>query len=92
MAKKEFVVEVYELHAEKHAVMAEDRIDAIERINAGEGDIVDNSLEYIETASDYGISIEEMAFSDEEIERMEKNGAADFNGGYVPGIRSVEEA
>ena len=50
---KEFIVEVYELHAQKYRVKADSPEEAQEAVNRGEGECVDDGLEYIEVAECY---------------------------------------
>ena len=86
-----YEVEQYELHSVTYRVEAESKAEAIQKVLAGDGDMVDNSQEYIETADEkflpldpeiikeleeLGVQIEEMAFD---------------NAQGVPSIRSVEE-
>jgi len=82
-----FIVERYEVHAQKVMVEADSRADAILKVVSGEGTDVDNSLEYIESDETRGISTDEL--TDDEVERLAS--VTDLNGGFIPTIRSVEE-
>ena len=50
-----FEIEQYELHSATYRVEAKDEAHAIARLLDGEADLIDNSLEYIEVADDYGM-------------------------------------
>lgn len=49
----EFIVEMYELHAQKYSITADTKEEAIKNVNDGEGTCLDNSLEYIQPAFCY---------------------------------------
>lgn len=55
----EYEVEQYELHVMKYRVQAENETQAIIRLLDGEAEAVDNGLEYIELAKDFGLPVDE---------------------------------
>jgi hypothetical protein len=86
-----YEVEQYEIHTVTYRVKANSEAEAIQKVLEGDGDMVDDSQEYIETANEkflpldpeiikeleeLGVQIEETAFDDSK---------------GVPSIRSVEE-
>ena len=54
-----FEIEQYELHTAKYRVEAKNEAQAIARLFNGEADLMDNSLEYIEVADDYGMPVDQ---------------------------------
>ena len=87
MILKTFIVERYELHTQKMRIEASCEAEAIKGVMEGEGDIVDNGLEYIETADEYGMSRDENPELADTVEQL----AGVSCEIYIPGIRSVEE-
>lgn len=85
MAK--FVVERYEVHAQKVMVEAFDRVDAVIKVLAGEGIDLSNGLDYIESDENRGMPLS--LFSKSEIDRLAR--AVGIADGRVVTIRSVEE-
>lgn len=84
MAK--YIVELYELHTQKVEVEADDRAMAIVAALSGEGDMLDNELEYIEGADEYGMSRDEDPELADEVEQLSSMSCEH----YIPGIRSIE--
>jgi hypothetical protein len=54
-----FEVEQYELHVIKYRIEAENEAQAVKKVFDGVALPVDNSLEYIEVADDYGLPVDE---------------------------------
>ena len=50
---KTFIVEIYELHATRVVVQAENKQEAAVKALQGEADMLDDSTEYIEVADEY---------------------------------------
>ena len=48
-------IEQYEIHVQGYNVTADSEADAISRLFMGEGDPIDNSLEFVEIADDHGM-------------------------------------
>jgi hypothetical protein len=82
-----YEIEQYELHCSKFRVEAESKADAIARLFTGEGDPVDNSLEYIEVADDYGLPVEEFP----DIAQGLQNRGVLVDEDIIPSIRSIIE-
>jgi len=55
----QFEVEQYELHVQKYRISADNEAEAIEKLFDGDGDVVNDSLEYIEVAEVYGLSADD---------------------------------
>ena len=49
----------YELHTEKYRVKAASKAEAIAKLFDGEGELVGDSLEYVEVAEDFGLPADE---------------------------------
>ena len=54
-----YEIEQYELHLMKFHVEANSAAEAIERLFRGELEALDNSMEFVEIADDYGMPAEE---------------------------------
>ncbi len=54
-----FEIEQYELHTMKYRVEATSEAEAIKELFDGDGEAVDNSLDFIEVAEDFGLPVEE---------------------------------
>ena len=54
-----FEIEQYEIHTQKYRVEANSKAEAIKMLFDGDGEAVDNGLEYIEVADDFGLPVEE---------------------------------
>lgn len=81
---KEFIVQRYEVWSQQIRVEATSAADAINRVRDGQGDDVDNSLEYIELADHIGLHYN----GNEEI--FDELGLTEDDS-FIPTIRSVEE-
>lgn len=84
MAK--FIVELYELHTQKVEVEADSKAMAVVAALSGEGDMMDNELEYIEGADEYGMSRDEDPELADEVEQLASMSCEH----YIPGVRSIE--
>jgi predicted aldo/keto reductase-like oxidoreductase len=80
-----FEIEQYELHCMKYRVEADNEAAAIVKLLDGEAEAIDDGLEYVEVADDYGLSSEEY---------RELAGALREQGvpvdAVIPSIRSIE--
>ena len=83
-----FVVERYELHAQKVEIEAASQAQAIAAVLNGEGTDIDNGLDYIESAEEFGMPTEELS---EGLEAELRTLGVDLGGDYVHALRSVEE-
>lgn len=82
-----YEIEQYELHAMKFRVEASSKAEAIAKLFGGEGEAVDNSLEYIEVAEDFGLPVEG---HQELAEELRKSGVV-IGEDVIPSIRSIQE-
>lgn len=83
-----FVVERYELYAQKVEIEAAGEAQAIAAVLNGEGTDIDNGLDYIESADEFGMPTEELS---EELEAELRALGVDLGGDFVHAIRSVDE-
>jgi hypothetical protein len=81
-----YEVEQYELHSAKYRVEATSEAEAIAKLFAGESESVDNSLEFIEVADDYGLPVDEFP---ELAEALHEQGIR-VGEDIIPSIRSIE--
>lgn len=79
-----YEVEQYELHASKYRVNADSKAQAIQMVLDGQGDMVDNSTEFI-GVGDNGLPLEQSI-----IEDCEALGIVTIDN-TVPSIREVNE-
>jgi len=54
-----YEIEQYELHTQTYRVEATSEVEAIVKLLDGEADPVDNTLEYVEVAEDFGMPVDE---------------------------------
>jgi hypothetical protein len=81
-----FEIEQYELHIQKYRVKAASEAEAIAKLLDGEAEAMDNGLEYIEVAEDFGLPADE--------HRDLANELRDRGipiGEVIPSIRSIGE-
>lgn len=83
----EFKIEQYELHVMKYRVQAENEAEAIVRLLDGEAEAVDNGLEYIEVADDFGLPVDEHR----ELAAQLTASGVPVGEHVIPSIRSVEQ-
>lgn len=81
-----FEVEQYEIHAMKYRVEADDLGQAIVKLFDGEGDPVNDSLEYIEVDDERGLWADEHATLAEQLRSLGLPVEA-----VIPSIRSVTQ-
>jgi len=82
-----YEIEQYELHTMKYRVEAEDEAHAIAKLLNGEADPVDNSLEYIEVADDYGVPVDE----NRDLADQLRNLGIAVGDDIIPSVRSIEQ-
>jgi hypothetical protein len=81
-----FEIEQYELHTERYRVEANSEAEAITRLFNGEADPVDNSLEYVEVADEYGLPVEN---HQDLADQLAKLGIATDD--IIPSVRTIEK-
>ena len=81
-----FEIEQYELHCAKFRVEADSEAEAIAKLFAGEGDAVDNSLEFVEVADDYGLPVDEFQELADGLNGLGVRIGEDI----IPSIRSIQ--
>lgn len=81
-----YEIEQYELHSAKFRVEADSEAEAINKLFDGEGDAVDNSLEFIEVADDHGMPADDFPRLAKILKRRGMNVGTDI----IPSIRSIE--
>ncbi len=82
-----YEIEQYELHSSKYRVEANSEAEAIAKLLYGEADPVDDSLEYIEVADDFGLSVYENRDLAEPLHKL----GVPVSEHVIPSIRSIEE-
>jgi hypothetical protein len=83
-----YEIEQYELHTTKYRVEADSEAQAIAKLFNGEADPVDNSLDFIEVADDYGLPVDQNRDLAEQLPKLGVSVGDDIIGS----IRSIEEA
>ena len=81
-----FQIEQYELHVMKYEITADSEADAIVKLLDGEAEPIDGSLEYVEIAKDFGLSVDEHRKLAKQVHAL---GVP--VGEVIPSIRSIEE-
>ena len=81
-----YEIEQYELHTQTYRVEANSRAEAIVKLLDGEADPVDNSLEYIEVADDFGMSVDENRELADELSKL----GVPVGDCVIPSIRQIE--
>ena len=82
-----FQIEQYEIHITKYRVEAKDEVEAIAKLLDGQADPVDNSLEFVEVADDFGLPVDENRAL---AEKLRKRGIT-VGDDIIPSIRKIEE-
>ena len=82
-----YEIEQYEIHTMKYRVEAKSEADAIKMLFDGEADAVDNSLDYIEVADDFGLPVEQNRELADELRSLDVTVGEDI----ISSIRSIEE-
>jgi hypothetical protein len=83
----DYEIEQYELHTSKYRVAAASEAEAIAKLFRGEGELVDNSLEFIEVADYLGIPAEEHPQLAAALQKLDVRQVGDV----IPSIRSIEQ-
>ena len=81
-----FEIEQYEVHTQTYHVEAVNEAEAIKSFFAGDGDLVDNGLDYIEVADDLGLPAEKYPQLADAV-RAANRTVTDV----IPSIRRIEE-
>jgi hypothetical protein len=81
-----YEVEQYELWTSKYRVEADSEAEAIAKLYDGKGVPVDNSLEFIEVANDYGMMTDEHP---ELVKALEERGVS-VDDAIIESIRDIE--
>ena len=82
-----YEIEQYELHTMRYSVEAASEAHAIKKLLTGEAEAIDDTLELIEVADDYGMPVAE--------NRKLATGLRSLGvevGKVIPSIRTIEEA
>ena len=87
MNKPIFKIEQYELHVTKYRIEASNEAEAVVKLLDGEAQPVDNSLEFIEVAEDFGLPVDEHA---ELANKLNELGVP-VGEHVIPSIRSIGE-
>jgi hypothetical protein len=82
-----YEIEQYEIHIAKYRVEAESEAAAIQKLFDGETELVDGSLEYVQTSEDIGLPVDENRDLADELRAL---GVA-IGEDVIPSIRSVHE-
>ncbi len=81
-------IEQYEIHVQGYNVTADSEADAIVKLLMGEGDPIDNSLEFVNVADNQGMSLNENRdLADQLFDRNVINGHDEI----IPSIRCIEQ-
>jgi hypothetical protein len=88
MAMPVYRIEQYEIHCQGYNVTGDTEAQAISNLFLGEGDPIDNSLEFVEIADDHGMSVNDNRdLADQLFDRGTING----HDKIIPSIRSIEQ-
>ena len=82
-----YEIEQYELHAMKYRVEAATEAEAIAKLLQGEAEPVDQGLEYIEVAEDFGLPVDECPDLAEALQKL----GVSIGDTVIPSIRSIKE-
>ncbi len=82
-----YEIEQYEIHAATFQVEAKNEAEAIAKLFNGEAEFQDNSLDYVETAEDVGLPVEEYR---ELVAQLQKLGVT-VGPDVIPSIRCITE-
>ena len=81
-----FEIEQYELHCSKYRVEADCEAEAVAKLFDGDGEAVDNSLEFIEVADSYGMPADDFPTLVKVLEGRGVRVGEDI----IPSIRSIQ--
>ena len=82
-----FEIEQYEVHVQRYRVEANSGAEAIVRLYQGEADPIDNSLEYVEVADEYGLPLDQ----NQELAEQLRNLGIIVGEHIIPSIRTIEK-
>jgi hypothetical protein len=82
-----YEIEQYEIYVSKYRVEANSAAEAIQKLFDGENEPVDDSLEYVETAEDIGLPVDENRDLADELRAL----CVSLGHDVIPSIRSIEE-
>lgn len=82
-----YEIEQYELHTQTYRVKAASEAEAIVKVLDGEADPVDNTLEYVEVAEDFGMPVDDNRGLAESLRLL----GVPVDECVIPSIRSIEE-
>jgi hypothetical protein len=83
-----YEIEQYELHVQRYRIEANDEADAIAKLFLGEGDPVDNSMEFVEIADDMGMALSE---NPDLASQLFDRGFVKSGETIIPSIRSIKQ-
>ena len=81
-----FVIEQYELHVQSYRVEAASEAEAIKKLFDGHAEAIDNSLELIEVATDFGMPEDENRDLADQLRDLDVQ-----IDDIIPSIRSIDE-
>ena len=82
-----YEIEQYELHTSKFRVEADSDAEAIAKLFDGEGEAVDQSLEFIEVADDHGMPVNEFRA----LTTLLRDLGVSVGNDVIQSIRTIEE-
>lgn len=82
-----FEIEQYELHTMKYAVEAASEAEAIKKLLTGEAEAIDDTLELIEVADEYGMPVAE----NRKLAAALRALGVEVGRKVIPSIRTIEE-
>jgi hypothetical protein len=83
-----FEIEQYELHVQRYRLEGADEAEAVVKLLDGEAEPIDNTLEFIEIAEDFGLPVDEHRQLAEKLRSL----GVPVDEHVIPSIRSVAEA
>ncbi len=82
-----YEIEQYELHVMKYQVEATNEAEAIAKLFSGKAQAVDNGLEFVEVADDFGLPADEHRQLAKQLHAL----GVKIGEHVIPSIRSIEE-
>lgn len=83
-----YEIEQYELHTMKYSVDAASEAEAIKKLLTGQADAIDDTLELIEVADEYGMPVAE----NRKLAAALRTLGVEVGRKVIPSIRTIEEA
>ena len=83
-----FEIEQYELHTMRYSVEAANEAEAIQKLLTGQADPIDDTLELIEVADQYGMPVAE----NRKLVTALRGLGVEVGRKVIPSIRTIEEA